>query len=909
MTTQYAIQITGADRLELNTELPVPKVGPNQVLLQIEACGLCYSDAKLLGAFDMHPRKGDIVSGIDPERLAAIPTYHPGAAPVVPGHEPVARVAAVGEDVKWAELGTRVLVQTEFKHLPTAGSKAALGYNFDGGLADFVLVDEAMAVDPATGASCLVPVGEQPSRAAVALVEPWACVEMAYALPQRTGLARGGSLLVVVDDGYRAIGLDEFIAEGAPGRRTNWSGDGPAPDGLFDDIIYVGANPARVEALARHLASGGILNIVTCGRRFPTDVAIDLGRVHYDFVRVVGTAGDRPGDGYAWIPPTGEVRVGDRVAVIGAGGPMGLMHAVRTATLGAPGVSLDAVDIDDRRLNRVRDVLLPIAGKAGVPARTVNSMTTNLAPAAYTYVALMVPDTKLTRQLVDLAGRGAIINAFAGFPAGSEVGLDLNALIERQIFLTGTSGSRIQDMETVLARIQASVIDTTVSLDAICGLAGVPEAMAAVKNRTARGKIVVYPQLRQLGLVRLADMPMHLPDVAVVMAGSGWTRAVEEVLLALRPGELTPLASERDTPPVHEPERGLPDTEPAPPRTNEPVPPSRALPSSVSPRARRLGDQYGLDPLSLKGSGPNGRVLASDVEAAIRAAAEEPAPPARAVPRIEPEVEVEEGQMEVTLELPAVADEPGPAEDVLAEDVLAAAGGRGKRGVESPPDPGEQAGPAAKSAQPPGAPSPSRPQMTLNTTAPANALIGLRNRMRTSGEALGLGEVTITDLVSFAAVRVLAEFPSLNSRPGVGLAVATKSGLVIGTIAKAGELSLNQFSARARALVVDARAGLATDTTPGFLISNLGALGVESFTLTLPAKLATVLGVNAITPRVTVGDDGSPRVEQRLGLSLTLDRGPADAAYAARFLKALAAYIADIDIRLVAGGAIQTDNK
>ena len=67
--TQHAIQIVGVDEIVHNTEKPVDEVGPFQLLLQVEACGICFSDTKLLHAFDSHPRKAEVISGIDLDAL------------------------------------------------------------------------------------------------------------------------------------------------------------------------------------------------------------------------------------------------------------------------------------------------------------------------------------------------------------------------------------------------------------------------------------------------------------------------------------------------------------------------------------------------------------------------------------------------------------------------------------------------------------------------------------------------------------------------------------------------------------------------------------------------------------------------------------------------------------------------
>ena len=117
--TQHAIQYVGVDNYLHNPSKPVDPVGPTQLLLQVEACGICFSDTKLLHAFENHPRKLPVIDGLTPEQLAEIPSYHPGPEPTVPGHEPVARIVATGDEVTHFSVGDRVLVQADWRHLPT----------------------------------------------------------------------------------------------------------------------------------------------------------------------------------------------------------------------------------------------------------------------------------------------------------------------------------------------------------------------------------------------------------------------------------------------------------------------------------------------------------------------------------------------------------------------------------------------------------------------------------------------------------------------------------------------------------------------------------------------------------------------------------------------------------------------
>jgi hypothetical protein len=318
--------------------------------------------------------------------------------------------------------------------------------------------------------------------------------------------------------------------DGADGAETMTLAD---VRGSFDDIIYIGADADTVEALGAHLGNRGIMNVVMAGRRFTRDVSIDAGRIHYDLIRYVGTTGSDIAQGYAWLPTTYELRRSDRVAVIGAAGPMGLMHAVRAATSGVPGVSLVAADVDDDRLVRLRAILEPIAAASGVPTAVVNSRLNPLEAAAFTYVALMVPSPQLLRQAIDLVASDAIVNAFAGFAVGTSVPLDFNDLVAKRTFIVGTSGSRIKDMKVVLDRVEAGIVDTNISLDAITGMAGVTDAIASVNDRTSQGKIMVYPWLHDLGLVRLEEIPRKLPELGAHLVNGQWTKQAEEALRAM----------------------------------------------------------------------------------------------------------------------------------------------------------------------------------------------------------------------------------------------------------------------------------------------------------------------------------------------------------------------------------------
>ncbi len=205
-------------------------------------------------------------------------------------------------------------------------------------------------------------------------------------------------------------------------------------------------------------------------------------------------------------------------------------------------------------------------------------------------------------------------------------------------------------------------------------------------------------------------------------------------------------------------------------------------------------------------------------------------------------------------------------------------------------------------------------QLTFNGSAQAARILDLRARFKASEAALGLSAVTIGDLVLFAVSRVLTRFPSANAtleggilrsfeRVHLALAVDTPRGLMVPVIRNADLLGLREISAEAKRLAAACQSGSIdpAELSGGtFTVSNLGALGIESFTPVLNAPQVAILGIDAISPRAAAGPGGSLVLEQRMGLSLTVDHQAIDGVPAARLLKAFADAIADIDLLLMA---------
>jgi pyruvate dehydrogenase E2 component (dihydrolipoamide acetyltransferase) len=202
-------------------------------------------------------------------------------------------------------------------------------------------------------------------------------------------------------------------------------------------------------------------------------------------------------------------------------------------------------------------------------------------------------------------------------------------------------------------------------------------------------------------------------------------------------------------------------------------------------------------------------------------------------------------------------------------------------------------------------------QLTLHASADARGLQALRARFKGSDPAFGLQGVTINDLLLVAVARTLPAHRDLNAHfqgdtlsrfahVQLGLAVDTPAGLMVPVIRNADRLSLRQISQEAKRLVAACQARRVTpDELRGgtFTVTNLGGLGIESFTPVLNPPEVAILGVSNINLKpVQAGQEVA--FVPHIGLSLTINHQVVDGAPAARFLQALARNLAEIDLLL-----------
>jgi pyruvate dehydrogenase E2 component (dihydrolipoamide acetyltransferase) len=295
----------------------------------------------------------------------------------------------------------------------------------------------------------------------------------------------------------------------------------------------------------------------------------------------------------------------------------------------------------------------------------------------------------------------------------------------------------------------------------------------------------------------------------------------------------------------------------------------------LSPRARRFAEEHGFHPEAVAGTGPGGRILEADLRQLYYGT---PRTSFAARKRI-----VEGAQ--------ARGEGSGPAGMILSDDLG--------------PAPVRMSGIREKIARRMRESLSSTAQYTLNASAGAAGLLALRARMKTTP---GAPDININDMVVFCAIKALLEFPDLNAElienriyrhkhVHIGFACDTPRGLMVPVVRDADRLSAADLAARMRALTAGAVQGnIALDDLSGatFTVSNLGGLGIESFSPVLNPPQVAILGVDAIGLK-PVRRDGQIEFVDVIGLSLTCDHQAVDGAPGARFLQVLKRKIEEVE--------------
>ncbi len=319
----------------------------------------------------------------------------------------------------------------------------------------------------------------------------------------------------------------------------------------------------------------------------------------------------------------------------------------------------------------------------------------------------------------------------------------------------------------------------------------------------------------------------------------------------------------------------------------------------ISPRAKNLAEKTFADISLATPTGPNGRIIERDVERLIS-----------------------EGKV-VT---PAAAEALGKGivgtgigGRVTTADIAAA----GSASAAAPAAPAEVAAPVADYEEVPmtnirkviaksmSASLTEMAQLTLNTSFDATAILNYRKVLKAKGEAFGMEKVTLNDMILYAVSRIILKHRDINAHlidnkmrlfnnVHLGVACDTARGLMVPTVFNANKMSLKEISGESKRVTGMCRDGACSpDLLKGasFTITNLGSLGIESFTPVINPPQTAILGVCGTETKIRE-KNGEISTYQAMGLSLTFDHRAVDGAPAAKFLKELCEALENFDLLL-----------
>ena len=357
--------------------------------------------------------------------------------------------------------------------------------------------------------------------------------------------------------------------------------------------------------------------------------------------------------------------------------------------------------------------------------------------------------------------------------------------------------------------------------------------------------------------------------------------------------------------PAAAPEAAAETAAPAPaPVANAPAStPTNSGPSeAISPRARNLAAEKGIDASSLAGTGPDGRVIERDV---LAAAANAPRTSAAAQAALSAGGVHAPAQGSGLGGMVTAADLQSGAAPAAANTAIQSSGGYSDTPVK---------GIRKVIAERMQASLQNSAQLTMNASCCAESLLAYRKQLKAQAEALGLPNITINDMIVYAVSRVLKRHPLLNAHflgssirqfddVHLGVAVDTERGLLVPVLRDADKRSLANISEVFKPLAIACQAGKASpDDLQGgtFTITNLGNLGIDSFTPVLNVPEVAILGVGGLSLKPYPGKDGDVVFKQSMGLSLTIDHQAIDGAPGARFLKDLVTTLENFSLALAA---------
>jgi L-sorbose 1-phosphate reductase len=527
-------------------EIPMPSIGPDELLVRHDACGLCFSDIKVIKAGQTHPRIYRDMS----------------QNPVVLGHEISLTIVQVGDNLKdQYQLGDRYIVQAD---IFIKGVGYAYGYEIQGGLSRYNVIDQRVL--NGDDGNYLIPVQPSTGYAESALTEPWACVIAAYQLEYRTTLKPGGTTWIIGAGDTREFTIGNgFDSKSHPGKLLLTNVPKPLskwlhvhaselgidiidgvdinnpPTEQVDDLVILGSDAEVIEATSPRLANNGICALLS-EKPFDRKINADVGRIHYNRWVYVGSTSTDVARAYSDLPVRSTLKPGGKTWFVGAGGPMGRMHVQRAIQVHNGPATIICTDVSDLRLDDLCTSFSQEAKDKGIEFICLNPMhkeeylaaLRSFMPTGFDDIIVLAPIGPVIAESYGYLAEKGVMNVFAGLSRGSMVNLDLSDAYLRQTRLIGHSASSIDDLRLMLHQAETGELSPNRSVAAIGSLSAAKDGLNAVLDTSFPGKVVIFPQIKELPLTALSDMKDTLPGVyALLKNGREWTVAAENEFLRL----------------------------------------------------------------------------------------------------------------------------------------------------------------------------------------------------------------------------------------------------------------------------------------------------------------------------------------------------------------------------------------
>ena len=330
---------------------------------------------------------------------------------------------------------------------------------------------------------------------------------------------------------------------------------------------------------------------------------------------------------------------------------------------------------------------------------------------------------------------------------------------------------------------------------------------------------------------------------------------------------------------------------------------------AISPRAKALAEKLNVNLAYVTATGPEGRIIERDIEAAAASGARQTPLAAKVAAETgatAPAAGSGLAGMARACDLGSAAPASKPAAAAAAprKDVLESGDDFEVRKLSNIRKV------IAKSMQ---ASLQNSAQLTHHLSADARRIQALRKQAKKLLEEGKLDvNITLNDFICMAVIRALKKFPNVNThflgdsikyfnKVHLGLAVDTERGLMVPCVKNADDLSITGLSRQLKAVADACKKGsispdILSPEAATFTVSNLGNYGVEIFTPIINLPQSAILGVNTIVPRPKDLGGGVYAFVPHIGLSLTYDHRSIDGGEATRFLKQIATEIETLEV-------------